>query len=185
MTLLPTHFDRAFAFVVGIEGDYSDHPLDRGGKTRFGITQAVARAEGYAGPMSSLPLGLAKTIYRRRYWDALSLDRVASISYPVALELFDTGVNMGPSIAATFLQRSLNALNRRARDYADVRVDGAIGEQSLAALHGFFGQRVHKAEAVLLKVLNCLQGARYIDTAERRSANEDFVFGWFDNRIGM
>jgi len=32
--------------VIGVEGGYADHPADRGGPTRWGITQAVARAYG-------------------------------------------------------------------------------------------------------------------------------------------
>ena len=52
--------DAMIAQVIAREGDYSDHPADRGGATRFGITEAVARADGYAGPMRRLPLGRAE-----------------------------------------------------------------------------------------------------------------------------
>jgi lysozyme family protein len=39
-------FDSAFQKVIMVEGGYSDHPSDTGGKTQFGITEAVARANG-------------------------------------------------------------------------------------------------------------------------------------------
>jgi lysozyme family protein len=32
--------------VVAREGGYSDHPADEGGATRWGVTEAVARAHG-------------------------------------------------------------------------------------------------------------------------------------------
>ena len=35
---------------------------------------------------------------------------------------------------------------------------------------------------MLLTALNCLQGARYIELAETRAADERFVFGWLANR---
>jgi glycosyl hydrolase family 108 len=37
--------------LIDREGGFVDHPADKGGPTCFGITQAVARAHGYAGPM--------------------------------------------------------------------------------------------------------------------------------------
>jgi lysozyme family protein len=41
--------------LIEREGGYVRHPADRGGPTCFGITEAVARAHGYAGPMRQLP----------------------------------------------------------------------------------------------------------------------------------
>ncbi len=35
------------------------HPDDPGGKTRFGVTEGVARAAGFQGDMRELPLDLA------------------------------------------------------------------------------------------------------------------------------
>jgi hypothetical protein len=35
----------------------------------------------------------------------------------------------------------------------------------------------------MLRALNSLQGARYIDIGESRPANEDFMFGWFLHRV--
>lgn len=50
-----TPFEEALKHTLGIEGEYSDHPSDSGGKTRYGITEAKARAWGYDGPMSARP----------------------------------------------------------------------------------------------------------------------------------
>ncbi len=106
--------------LIEREGDYSHHPADRGGPTRFGITEAVARAHGYCGAMRELPRDEAAAIYRRLYWLRPKFDQVARRSAMVAAELFDTGVNMGPAVAATFLQRALTALNRNGRDFTDL-----------------------------------------------------------------
>ena len=170
--------------LIDREGGYSDHPADRGGATRFGITEAVARAAGYHGGMQLLPRATAAAIYRRVYWVEPGYAAVAERLPRVAAELFDTGVNMGPAVATGFLQRALNALNRGAGDYPDVALDGRVGPRTLAALDGFVARRGRPGEVVLLKAMEALQGKRYVRLAERRPANEAFLYGWLANRIG-
>lgn len=174
-------FGEAIARVLPIEGGYSNNPDDSGGKTAWGITEDVARANGYDGPMWSMPVAVAKRIYKTQYWDTLDLDNLASTR--VAHELFDTGVNCGVAVAGEFLQRALNALNRKQRDYPDVKVDGVVGPMTHNALRKFLETREDAGEDVLLKALNCLQGARYIRLAEQREKDEAFVFGWFKHRV--
>ena len=177
--------DRLVDALIEREGGYVDHPADRGGPTCFGITQAVARAHGYAGPMRQMPREQAVAIYRRLYWLRPRLDELASRSQALAAELFDTGVNMGPAVAITFLQRALTALNRNAADYPDLVPDGRIGAVTVAALDRFLAIRGKRSgEVVLLRALEALQGERYLRLAERRPANEAFLYGWLANRIG-
>ena len=169
--------------VIDREGGYVHHPADRGGATRWGITEAVARANGYAGDMRHFAREAAAVIYRRIYWQRPRIDDVAQRAPSIAAELFDTGVNMGPAVAVAFLQRALNALNRGARDYPDILLDGRIGPQTLRALDGFLATRGAAGETVLLKALEALQGERYVSLAERRPANEAFLYGWLANRL--
>jgi glycosyl hydrolase family 108 len=111
--------------LIDREGGYSNQPADKGGPTCFGITEAVARANGYRGAMRQLPREEAAAIYKRLYWLRPRFDQVALRSPRLAAELFDTGANMGPAVAATFLQRALTALNRNGRDYSDLVPTGA------------------------------------------------------------
>lgn len=171
--------------LIEREGGYVNHPADRGGPTCWGITEAVARSHGYRGAMRNLPRDDAAAIYRRLYWLRPRLDAVAERSPAIAAELFDTGVNMGPAVAVAFLQRALTALNRNGRDFADLTPDGRIGPVTLAALEAFFAAReLTSGERVLLRALEALQGERYIRLAERRPANEAFLYGWLANRVG-
>lgn len=165
------------------EGDYSDHPSDRGGPTRWGITQAVARLNGYDGDMRVFPELIARDIYREQYWEAPKFHLVSQLSLPIAEELFDTGVNMGQPIASKFLQRCLNVLNRGTRLYPDVTVDGVLGTKSLTALASYLTIRGAEGETVLLRALNCLQGERYIRISENDMTQEDNVFGWLRTRV--
>ncbi|WP_260580329.1 glycoside hydrolase family 108 protein [Sphingopyxis sp. PET50] len=171
--------------VIDREGGYVNHPADRGGPTRWGITEAVARAEGYGGAMRDLPRGEAEAIYRRLYWQRPAYDQVARRAPAIAAELFDTGVNMGTGTATGFLQRALNALNRAARDYPDIAVDRAIGPRTLSALDALLRVRGAGGETVLLRAMEALQGERYIALAERRPSQEAFLYGWLANRIGQ
>lgn len=178
------HIEMLIEQAIRLEGDYSDHPADRGGPTRWGVTEAVARAHGYAGDMRHFPRAEAARIYKRKYWQRPRFDQIGQRAPLIAAELFDTGINMGPATASGFLQRALNALNRNGRDYQDLAVDQKIGAKTLGALDAFLRQRGAKGETVLLKAIEALQGARYIALAESRPANEAFLYGWLANRIG-
>jgi hypothetical protein len=194
----PIDVDRLIEALIEREGGYVDHPADKGGPTCFGITEAVARAHGYRGPMRRLPRDEAAAIYRRLYWLRPRFDEIAKRCPHVAAELFDTGANMGPAVAATFLQRALTALNRNGTDYPDLVPDGRIGAATLFALDAFLAirgssppagvgggdQQRTSGETVLLRALEALQGERYLRLAERRPANEAFLYGWLANRIG-
>ncbi len=180
-----TDVDTLIDALIDREGGYSNHASDAGGESCFGITEAVARAHGYGGAMRSLPRGEAAAIYRRLYWIRPRLDEIERHSPRLSAELFDTGVNMGPAVAITFLQRALTALNRSGRDYPDLTPDGRVGAATLGALTAFLATRGQgSGETVLLRALEALQGERFLRLAERRPANEAFLYGWLANRMG-
>jgi len=176
--------EQLIAEVIDREGAYVNHPADRGGPTCWGITEAVARENGYQGPMRNLPREEAAKIYRKLYWQRPGFDKVATRAPMVAAELFDTGINMGIGVAAGFLQRALNGLNREGRDYPDIAVDRAVGPRTLGALDGYLKVRGRVGEAVLVSALDALQGERYIALAEARKSQEAFLYGWLANRLG-
>lgn len=171
--------------LVGKEGGYSNHPDDPGGETMWGITHAVALAFGYGGEMKDLSQDKARQIYRELYWTQPKFDQVAAISVAIAEELLDTGVNMGTGVAARYLQRALNVLNKQARDFPEIVVDGNLGRMSLAALQAFFKARGASAERIMLRMLNGQQIVGYIERAEKNPRLEEFVAGWADNRVSM
>jgi lysozyme family protein len=177
--------EEQIAAVIERAGGYVENDASDGGVCKYGITEAVARAHGFTGPMSKLGKRDAEAIYLRLYWTRPRLNEVAKIAPRVASELFDTGINMGPAVAVTFLQRALTALNRNGKDYPDLVPDGRIGAATLAALGHFFAIRGQSSgETILCRALEALQGERYLRLAERRPANEAFLYGWLANRIG-
>ena len=111
-------FDDAFTKLLGHEGAYSNHSADPGGETMFGITIAVARANGYTGPMRQLPQAEAKRIYKTLYWDKVQADALPD---KVRYAVFDAAVNSGPGQAVRWLQRALGVAD-----------DGRIGPITIA-----------------------------------------------------
>lgn len=177
--------DQYIDALIEREGDFVDHPDDRGGATRWGITEQVARAFGYHGRMQDLPKSVAKQIYLERYWTQPGFDKVDELAPSIAEELLDTGVNMGTAVAVHFLQRALNVLNLQGKSYPDITVDGQLGRMTIAALRAYLGSRGKDAQVVLWKMLNAQQSVRYIELAEARPSQESFQFGWQAQRVGM
>lgn len=169
--------------LIAREGGYVDNPADRGGATNYGITEATARRNGYAGLMRDLKRDQAVSIYVREYVTAPGFGKVAVTSMNIAEELIDSGVNCGPGVPAKWLQRILNLLNRQAKLFPDLVVDGALGTATMTALAYVLDHRGIDGEKIILRALNCLQGAYYIDITEKRPANEEFIAGWFLNRV--
>jgi lysozyme family protein len=111
-------FDRAVALVLDAEGVFSDDPHDRGGATKYGISQRA-----YPGlDIRSLTRDQAIALYRGDYWDAC---RCGQMPWWAALTVFDAAVNQGPGVAAIAMQRALGLV-----------MDGVIGSKTLAAIAG-------------------------------------------------
>ena len=127
----------------------------------------------------------AYAILEKNYWYQPGFDKVYAISPALALELCDTGTNMGPSVGVKWLQRWLNAYNQQGRYYPDVNVDGKIGPMTLDALSAFLKERGQEGDAVLVTSLNCSQGQRYLDLAESKASNESFIYGWMKGRVRL
>jgi lysozyme family protein len=123
-------FLRCLRFVLKWEGGVSNDPDDRGGLTKWGVTQATydryRKAKGL--PLQSVVKmtdAEMRDIYWAYYWQPVRGDEFA---YPLALALFDTAVNMGVGTAIKLLQRATNDLLPQQRRVA---VDGKLGEQTL------------------------------------------------------
>ncbi len=110
-------FELCIAPLLSNEGGISNHPLDAGKLSKFGISQ---RSYPHL-DIAALSMEQAKALYKRDFWDANQLDQ---LPLPVAFEFFDCAVNCGVGTAARILQRAL-----------DVADDGIIGPLTLAALN--------------------------------------------------
>lgn len=122
------NFDQAFERLLGHEGGFVDHPSDPGGATRWGVTERVARANGYTGNMRDFPEIAAKHIYRKSYWDAVRADELPEA---VRYAVFDAAVNSGARQSIIWLQEALG-----------VPADGRLGPVTMAAAMRADGQKL-------------------------------------------
>ena len=107
-------FDECVRKLLIHEGVDSDHPQDKGGRTKFGISKSA-----YPNiDIPNLTKDQAIAIYRRDYWDKMKCDQLPS---GVAHTVFDMAVNMGPARAGKILQESCGA-----------KADGIIGSTTIA-----------------------------------------------------
>lgn len=185
-------FETAFNLTMKIEGGYQCMPEDNGnwtgGKkdvgfligTKFGISAPVLKAYLGRNPtideMKNLSLETAKSIYKKNFWDVNKLDEVKD--QKIANEMFDTATNCGELTAAKFLQRALNLSNLNQFSYKNISIDGVIGSQTLSALNN------HKHPEEVLKLLNVLQGARYVEICENNETQEKFMRSWL-SRVSL
>jgi lysozyme family protein len=117
--------DAIIADVIKREGTtYVNHPRDRGGPTRYGITQAtLERWRGHPvceDELRALGPTEAKAIYRARYVEAPGFLDVTS-DQALAATLVDFAVHSGPKSAISVLQRAIG-----------VEADGIIGPKTIA-----------------------------------------------------
>ena len=178
-------FKRAFKLIIeGFEGEYSNGKDDPGGETYKGISRNMNKnfegwkiIDSYKGRKNYPEMlktdnklqELILDFYKKNYWDAFHGDLLGE---ETGEEMFDQSVNLGIKRAIEHLQRSLNILNDRQTFYPDIKVDGAIGNQTFEAYKNCCSKQ---GENMLVNVLNMFQGKYYIELMEKQNVFEKFI----------
>jgi lysozyme family protein len=111
--------------VLAAEGGdkFTNHPADRGGPTKWGITQrAWSEALGHTASIDdirNITEREARDFYRSRYVVSPRFHTLPELLMPLVV---DCGVNHGPARAAKWLQKAVGA-----------QQDGVVGPATLAA----------------------------------------------------
>ena len=112
--------------VIAREGGFVDHPADRGGPTKYGITKAtLAEWRGRAvtrEEVRDLPRNEAHAIYADRYVRRPSYERITDDR--LREHVVDAAVLHGPSRATRWLQ-----------EVVGVKADGVLGPVTGAAVN--------------------------------------------------
>ncbi len=106
-----TPIDTILDEIIRREGGYVNHPDDRGGPTKFGITAQTLGAwrklgrPATAAEVQALTETEAMAIYRQQYITGPGFD---AVTHPGLLHLLvDTAVHSGPKRAVQWLQAAL------------------------------------------------------------------------------
>ncbi len=164
---------------------YTDRAADRGGPTRWGVTEKTARQFGYKGRMQELPLEVAVSIYALCYWRPQMIDDVSVISESLAICMFDFGVNSGVSRSIRTLQRLLNVLNNGGLYYEDLVEDGLIGAKTLVALKAFSEKRGGEGVDILVRAFNASRIAFCVTLSANDESQEANTYGWLSRVVHL
>lgn len=160
-------FEKIIEGILKREGGYANNHLDKGGKTMYGITEAVARGYGYKGEIKDLPLSTAKEIYKKQYWRK----EFEILDYDIAEFLMDCNVNHGYKGMSLILQRAIN-LDIKNR----VEVDGYAGKNTYTAATKIKANRLY----LFLQATRCNY---YISICNNNESQKTFIYGWLKDRI--
>jgi lysozyme family protein len=117
--------DNSLRITLGLEGGYSNDPLDHGGATNFGVTQNTYDLYRRHKRLITQSVKLinheeVKQIYEDNYWKDGHCNFITLTHPKLATIHFDCCVNCGTFQAAKLLQRAVEALD-----------DGIIGSKTL------------------------------------------------------
>lgn len=154
--------------IIRREGGFVNHPADRGGATKFGITEGTL--EVYYGravtvdDVKNLSEEQAREIYTRQYYVNPRFDTLDEEIQPIVV---DTGVLFGPRRAVIFLQSIVNQAGFGPIDEDGIlgpdtrgRVNDAVKEMGLYFINAIVEERInyhkmrvaqHPSQQVFLK----------------------------------
>lgn len=161
--------------VLSREGGFVDHPDDKGGPTKYGITQkTLSRYYGRAATRSevkNLSIDVAEDIFMKDYYYSPAIHTLPVVIQPF---IFDSAVNHGPRRAIKFLQ---SVCNQAGYD-PPLSLDGAVGPNTRRATEW----AVDEMGDVLLEALIEERKNFYFVIVESRPSQKVFLKGWL-NRV--
>lgn len=145
-----------------LEGGYSNNPVDKGGRTNYGISEK-ANPEAWAdGKVTEQE---ARDIFQKRYVDNPGFNQIKD-QY-LFRQLVDFGITSGPAIAIQKLQGILA-----------VTVDGILGPETLAALATIHPEDINNAlVAARVKMIGKL--------ISKNHSQAQFAAGWLDRAVSF
>ena len=149
--------DKSVNFILDLEGGEVDDKTDKGGHTKYGISQNAYPDVDIA----NLTIDDAKAIYKRDYWDKCKCDELPS---GVDFLVFDFGVNSGTGTAIKTLQKVLG------KYVTNIVPDGFIGHMTIDA--------ADKCGKAIIKDLLNERRIFYSKIVTLHPDQEKFLKGW-------
>ncbi|RIV82971.1 hypothetical protein D2V17_14310 [Aurantiacibacter xanthus] len=186
-------FVNAYVDLLGVEGEFVDDPVDRGGATKYGISLRFLKSAGKidldgdgfadfdldfdgdidAQDIRKLTVLDAAELYERCFWKVL---RCENMPRPIGEMMFDQGVNGGNVAARKLLQRALNKVVAEHHfRQTPLVVDGVVGFRTQRYLDGFIARGLL---ADIVKAYRQAAADRYVAIVRRDARQQRFLKGW-------
>ena len=159
-------FDKIFKYILYVEGGYTDDKYDKGGKTKYGIIEKVARDYGYTGDMRDITKDIAKEIFYKKYFLKNRLNEIDNEE--ITLSICDWVINSG-KWGLKKAQQTLNELGY------NLVVDGIFGNKTLQALNTVDVDK-------FLEIYHNKQRLFYNNIVKNNPTQKKFLQGWL-NRV--
>jgi lysozyme family protein len=164
-------FENFAGKLLRLEGGYVNHPLDKGGPTKYGVILSVWQEHGHdkdgdgdidAEDIKKLTEEDARYIAKKIFWDYFLADHISNES--VAEFIVDWGYNSGRKTVAKIVQRLVN-----------VEVDGTVGIQTLRAINSTDQERLFNLLKIERKV--------FLNNIIRRKPDQIVFYDGWMNRV--
>lgn len=172
-------FRAAYSRTSTFEGGWSNDPYDRGGKTKYGVTEKTWAA--YHAPRKP-PYGIeditrddAQAVFWNVYWCGAKLHRLEAAGCPQILlcDAFDAVVHHGVHGGSVLLQEAYNLVCGKR---VSLNVDGVIGSKTCTSIAAFCLSNDHAAG--LLGAFRYLRGKKFFDACVNDLSQAKFLCGW-------
>ncbi len=160
-------FDKCLKHVFDNEGGLANVAGDRGGLTKYGITQRTL--SNWLGrpaedkEVINLKLKTAGDIYHKNYW---LKSRAGQLPTALRMTYFDMCVNHGQGNAVKILQRAINRTGRGSIPKVDV--DGLIGKNT-----------IKNASGVDIDILRSERMLFFANLVRNKPQQMKFFLGWY------
>lgn len=173
--MYPSDFVMCMKYLNDAEGVFSNDPDDAGGKTKYGITEATAKACGYKGRIEDLTPNEAERIYYKVFWYDTKIGMIDNVE--VKLLIFMFAINKNPRRAIQCLQEGFNLVNFKGRYGPDLKTDGILGPITLKSINRLKDDR---------RLLYSVRGEvvyYYRTITKRKPIFRKYYAGWLSKRI--
>lgn len=178
-------FGKAMNLVMKSEGGWANHPKDKGGKTRYGITEGTLAAAYSKGIVSYATLGKltpedAKKIYYDMFYSRYGWDKV---QWFINYLGFDATVNHGIGGAARIFQSAMNTYAPSVKP--KLVEDGKWGPKTEARLLELWSEEASEKDLKKFASIYLLRRKKFYDgIISNNPSQRVFLKGWY-NRLNF
>lgn len=158
-------FKLAMGFLLTHEGGTNNDPIDRGGLTKYGISQKSYPTLN----IRKLTVADATVIYYNDYW---KFNACSQFHPGLDIVLFDSSVNCGSASAVKWLQTTLNDLG------CSLDVNGRVGTATIVAADKF-------DSSLLVQGVMALRLKRYSWIIKKHPKQSKYIRGWIERSADL